>query len=97
MCFYPFSGRDRPSFRLSFFLLLQGFVLSCAFAHLVQLHQEIHYLSECAPLTHFCRALRLENLYRAGVEFYAGDLLFLFLGAIVTFFGAGLLLKRIQE
>jgi hypothetical protein len=37
------------------------------------------------------------NLYHAGPSFYSGDLVFLLVGAIVTFFGAALLLKRIQE
>ena len=38
-------------------------------------------LSECFPLTHFCRAFRLVNLYGAGPYFYASDLLFMLLGA----------------
>jgi hypothetical protein len=37
------------------------------------------------------------NLYRAGPAFYSGDLIFMLVGAIVTFLGAALLLKRIQE
>ena len=77
--------------------MLPVFVLSGAFAPLEQLPHPIRYLSECFPLTHFCRAFRLVNLYRAGPGFYSGDLVFLFVGAIVTFFGAALLLKRIQE
>ncbi len=92
-----FSRTQTQAIQLSVFFLLPVFVLSGAFAPLEQLPLAIRYLSECFPLTHFCRAFRLVNLYRAGVGFYAGDLLFLFLGAIVTFFGAGLLLKRIQE
>jgi hypothetical protein len=39
----------------------------------------------------------LVNLYRAGPSFYSGDLVFLLVGAIVTFFGAAVLLRRIQE
>ncbi len=92
-----FSRTQTQAIQLSVFFLLPVFVLSGAFAPLEQLPQAIRYLSECFPLTHFCRAFRLVNLYRAGFGFYAGDLVFLFLGAIVTFFGAGLLLKRIQE
>lgn len=92
-----FSRTQTQAIQLSVFFLLPVFVLSGAFAPLEQLPKAIRYLSECFPLTHFCRAFRLVNLYRAGFSFYAGDLLFLLIGAIVTFFGAALLLKRIQE
>ncbi len=92
-----FSRTQTQAIQLSVFFLLPVFVLSGAFAPLEQLPAVIRYLSEFFPLTHFCRAFRLVNLYRAGFSFYAGDLLFLLVGAIVTFFGAALLLKRIQE
>lgn len=92
-----FSRTQTQAIQLSVFFLLPVFVLSGAFAPLEQLPTAIRYLSECFPLTHFCRAFRLVNLYRAGVTFYSGDLIFLFLGAVVTFFGAAILLKRIQE
>ncbi|MBA3963893.1 MAG: ABC transporter permease [Chthoniobacterales bacterium] len=92
-----FSRTQTQAIQLSVFFLLPVFVLSGAFAPLEQLPQPIRYLAECFPLTHFCRAFRLVNLYRAGFMFYADDLLFLFVGAIATFFGAALLLKRIQE
>lgn len=92
-----FSRTQTQAIQLSVFFLLPVFVLSGAFAPLEQLPIAIRYLSEWFPLTHFCRAFRLVNLYRAGVSFYTGDLIVLFLGAVVTFFGAALLLKRIQE
>ncbi len=92
-----FSRTQTQAIQLSVFFLLPVFVLSGAFAPLEQLPQAIRYLSVCFPLTHFCRAFRLVNLYRADFAFYAGDLLFLLLGAVVTFFGAAVLLKRIQE
>ncbi len=92
-----FSRTQTQAIQLSVFFLLPVFILSGAFAPLEQLPLPIRYLSECFPLTHFCRAFRLVNLYRAGPGFYSGDLVFLFLGAIATFFGAALLLKRIQE
>ena len=92
-----FSRTQTQAIQLSVFFLLPVFVLSGAFAPLEQLPLAIRYLSECFPLTHFCRAFRLVNLYRAGPAFYCGDLIFLFVGAIVTFFGAARLLKRIQE
>jgi len=92
-----FSRTQTQAIQLSVFFLLPIFVLSGAFAPLERLPKAIGYLAECFPLTHFCRAFRLVNLYRAGPEFYGGDLLFLFLGAALTFFGAALLLKRIHE
>jgi ABC-2 type transport system permease protein len=92
-----FSRTQTQAIQLSVFFLLPVFVLSGAFAPLEQLPPAIRYLSEIFPLTHFCRAFRLVNLYRAGTAFYSGDLIFLLVGAIVTFFGAALLLKRIQE
>ncbi|MBA3649897.1 MAG: ABC transporter permease [Chthoniobacterales bacterium] len=92
-----FSRTQTQAIQLSVFFLLPIFVLSGAFAPLEQLPLAIRYLSELFPLTHFCRAFRLVNLYHAGPAFYGGDLLFMLVGAIVTFVGAALLLKRIQE
>ena len=92
-----FSRTQTQAIQLSVFFLLPIFVLSGAFAPLEQLPLAIRYLSELFPLTHFCRAFRLVNLYRAGPSFYSGDLVFLLVGAIVTFVGAAFLLKRIQE
>src|SRR4029077_20426675 len=56
--------------QFSVFFLLPVFVLSGAFAPLDQLPQVIQYISEIFPLTHFCRAFRLVNMYRAGPAFY---------------------------
>ena len=92
-----FSRTQTQAIQLSVFFLLPIFVLSGAFAPLEQLPPAIRYLSELFPLTHFCRAFRLVNLYRAGPSFYSGNLVFLLVGAIVTFVGAAFLLKRIQE
>ena len=92
-----FSHTQTQAIQLSVFFLLPIFVLSGAFAPLERLPFAIRILSECFPLTHFCRAFRLVNLYGAGPSFYVRDLLFMLAGAIVTFLGAALLLKRIQE
>jgi ABC-type multidrug transport system permease subunit len=92
-----FSRTQTQAIQLSVFFLLPVFVLSGALAPLEQLPRSIRYLSECFPLTHFCRAFRLVNLYRAAPSFLTGDLTFLFLGAVITFVGAAFLLKRIQE
>jgi drug efflux transport system permease protein len=91
------SRTQTQAIQISVFFLLPVFILSGAFAPLEQLPPAIRYLSECFPLTHFCRAFRFVNLYRAGPSFYSGDLIFLLVGAIVTFFGAAVLLRRVQE
>jgi len=72
-------------------------VLSGAFAPLEQLPQTIRYISELFPLTHFCRAFRLVNMYHAAPPVYLADLIVLFAGAIITFLGAAFLLKRIEQ
>jgi ABC-2 type transport system permease protein len=72
-------------------------VLSGAFAPLQQLPTAVRYISELFPLTHFCRAFRLVNMYRAGPDSYSGDLLVLLVGALITFAGAVFLLRRIEQ
>ena len=79
------------------FFLLPVFVLSGAFAPLDQLPASIRYIAEIFPLTHFCRAFRLVNMYHASASFYFVDLVVLLAGALVTFVGAAFLLKRIEE
>ena len=61
-----FSRTQTQAIQLSVFFLLPVFILSGAFAPLEQLPLAIRYLSEFFPLTHFCRAFRLVNLYHAG-------------------------------
>jgi ABC-2 type transport system permease protein len=92
-----FSRTQTQAIQFSVFFLLPVFVLSGAFAPLQQLPQGIRYISEIFPLTHFCRAFRLVNMYHAGASFYAADLVVLLAGAIITFVGAALLLRRIEE
>jgi ABC-type polysaccharide/polyol phosphate export permease len=72
-------------------------VLSGAFAPLEQLPKAIQYISELFPLTHFCRAFRLVNMYHASPQFYVGDLVVLLAGALITFLGASVLLKRVEQ
>jgi ABC-type multidrug transport system permease subunit len=91
------SHTQTQAIQFSVFFLLPVFVLSGAFAPLEQLPQPIRYISELFPLTHFCRAFRLVNLYRAGIEFYAVDLITLFAGVVITFVGAVYLLRRIEQ
>lgn len=92
-----FSRSQTQAIQFSVFFLLPVFVLSGAFAPLEQLPLAIRYVSEIFPLTHFCRAFRLVNLYRAAPSFYAGDMIVLFLGALITFLGASFLLRRIEQ
>src|SRR6266853_2122018 len=92
-----FSHTQTQAIQFSVFFLLPVFVLSGAFAPLEQLPKAIQYLSEVFPLTHFCRAFRLVNMYHAGAGFYLVDLIVLFAGALVTFIGAAFLLRRIEE
>jgi ABC-2 type transport system permease protein len=92
-----FSRSQTQAIQFSVFFLLPVFVLSGAFAPLEQLPPYIRYVSEVFPLTHFCRAFRRVNMYHAGFQFYAADLLVLLAGVIVTFVGAALLLRRIEE
>jgi ABC-2 type transport system permease protein len=91
------SRTQTQAIQFSVFFLLPVFVLSGAFAPLEQLPSAIRYASEIFPLTHFCRAFRLVNMYHAGAQFYFVDLIVLLLGALVTFAGASFLLRRIEE
>jgi ABC-2 type transport system permease protein len=92
-----FSRTQTQAIQFSVFFLLPVFVLSGAFAPLEQLPQAVRYISELFPLTHFCRAFRLVNMYHASVAFYVVDLVVLFGGAVVTFIGAALLLQRSEQ
>ncbi len=92
-----FSRTQTQAIQFSVFFLLPVFVLSGAFAPLEQLPKAIQYVSELFPLTHFCRAFRLVNMYHAGAQFYVGDLIVLLAGALITFLGASFLLKRIEQ
>jgi ABC-2 type transport system permease protein len=92
-----FSRTQTQAIQFSVFFLLPVFVLSGAFAPLEQLPTGIRYVSELFPLTHFCRAFRLVNMYDAGAQFYVADLLVLLAGAVITFVGAVFLLKRIEQ
>ena len=91
------SKTQTQAIQFSVFFLLPVFVLSGAFAPLEQLPKAIRYTSELFPLTHFCRAFRLVNLYRAAPQFYAADLAMLFAGVVITFLGAIYLLRRVEQ
>lgn len=92
-----FSHTQTQAIQFSVFFLLPVFVLSGAFAPLEQLPKAVRYISELFPLTHFCRAFRLVNMYHAAPNFYVADLVVLLAGAFITFLGAAFLLKRIEQ
>lgn len=92
-----FSHTQTQAIQFSVFFLLPVFVLSGAFAPLEQLPKAVRYISELFPLTHFCRAFRLVNMYHAAPHFYVADLVVLLAGAFITFLGAAFLLKRIEQ
>src|SRR6476646_3844390 len=77
------SRTQTQAIQFSVFFLLPVFVLSGAFAPLEQLPQAIRYISEIFPLTHFCRAFRLVNLYHAGPSYYGPSLIVLCIGTLV--------------
>jgi ABC-type multidrug transport system permease subunit len=91
------SKTQTQAIQFSVFFLLPVFILSGAFAPLERLPKAIGYASELFPLTHFCRAFRLVNLYHASPSFYAPDLIIMLAGAVVTFVGAAFLLQRIEQ
>jgi len=92
-----FSRTQTQAIQFSVFFLLPVFVLSGAFAPLEHLPRVIRWISEIFPLTHFCRAFRLVNLYRATPQYYAEDLIVLTAGVVITFVGAIILLTRTEE
>src|SRR6185503_21065198 len=92
-----FSKTQTQAIQFSVFFLLPVFVLSGAFAPLDRLPALIRYFAELFPLTHFCRAFRLVNMYGAGLQFYVNDLVILLAGAVITFLGAAFLLRRIEQ
>jgi ABC-2 type transport system permease protein len=91
------SRTQTQAIQFSVFFLLPVFVLSGAFAPLEQLPLAIRYISELFPLTHFCRAFRLVNLYGASIQYYAADLVTLLAGVVITFVGAVYLLRRVEQ
>ena len=92
-----FCQTQSQAIQFAVFYLLPVFPLSGAFAPLDQLPDSIQLLAQAFPLTHFCHAFRLVSLCQAGPAAVASDLVFLFVGAVVTCLGAAFLLKRIQD
>jgi ABC-2 type transport system permease protein len=89
-----FCNTQTQAIQFAVFYLLPVFPLSGAFASLDALPENIRFVAQTFPLTHFCHAFRLINMQNAGIGYIAGDLVFLTLAAVVTCAGAGLLLRR---
>jgi len=92
-----FCNTQTQAIQIAVFFLLPVFPLSGAFAPLDHLPDAIQYISQTFPLTHFCHAFRLINLYDADFSFIVRDLCILSLGALVTCAGAAGLLSRAQD
>ncbi|HSI11942.1 MAG TPA: ABC transporter permease [Chthoniobacter sp.] len=92
-----FCQTQTQAIQFAVFYLFPVFPLSGAFAPLDQLPPAIRTLAQAFPLTHFCHAFRMVSLGQLGISAVVGDLVFLAAGAIVTCFGAALLLRRIQD
>src|ERR1700741_150256 len=92
-----FSKTQTQAIQFSVFLLLPIMLLSGAFAPLSQLPGSIRIFSELFPLTHFCRAFRSVNMYRADFGFIATDLIALAVGAVITCIGAAYLLRTADD
>ena len=91
------SKTQTQAIQFSVFLLLPIMLLSGAFSALRQLPFSVRIFSELFPLTHFCRAFRSVNLYRAHWDFIAADLVALAIGALVTCVAAAYLLREAEE
>ena len=91
-----FCQTQTQAIQFAVFYLFPVFPLSGAFAPLDQLPASIQKLAQAFPLTHFCHAFRMVSLGQQGMSSIVGDLVFLAIGAVVTCFGAALLLRRIS-
>ncbi len=89
-----FCHTQTQAIQFAVFYLLPVFPLSGAFAPIERLPEGVRTIAELFPLTHFCDAFRMASLRNAEFSFFAGDLLFLGIGAIVTCGGAAWLLNR---
>ncbi len=92
-----FSKTQTQAIQFSLFVLLPIFLLSGAFAPLDQLPRTVQLFAQLFPLTHFCRAFRLTNLYNAPISFIVVDLVFLTFGALATGAAAAFLLRSADD
>jgi len=92
-----FCETQTQAIQFAVFYLLPVFPLSGAFAPLNQLPENIRWISQLFPLTHFCHAFRMINLNNAPFSYIVHDLLLLTAGVLLTCGGAALLLRRTQQ
>jgi ABC-2 type transport system permease protein len=81
--------------QLSMFLLLPILILSGAFAPLSQLPRPVQVLSSVFPLTHYCHAFRLIDIYDAPPSLIFGDLAILLAGGVILLAASAQLLRRL--
>jgi ABC-2 type transport system permease protein len=89
-----FCHTQTQAIQFAVFYLLPVFPLSGAFAPIERLPDSVRLVSDIFPLTHFCEAFRMVNLRNAEFSFFAGDLVFLAVGAVLTCGGAAWILSR---
>ena len=89
-----FCHTQTQAIQFAVFYLLPVFPLSGAFAPIYRLPAGVRLVSDLFPLTHFCEAFRMASLRNADLSYFAGDLLFLAIGAILTCGGAAWILSR---
>jgi ABC-2 type transport system permease protein len=92
-----FCRTQAQAIQFAVFYLLPVFPLSGAFAPLNQLPDEVQWIAQTFPLTHFCHAFRMVSLGQLGFSWIVGDLAFLLFGAILTCACAALLLSRVRD
>jgi ABC-2 type transport system permease protein len=91
------SRTQTQAIQLSIFFLLPMLLLSGAFSPLELLPGVVQAFAQLFPLTHFCHAFRLVNLYDAHFRFILVDLLCLAVGALLTCGGAAYLLRSADD
>lgn len=80
--------------QFSVFLLLPIMILSGAFGPVSQLPPGVQVLSSIFPLTHYCHAFRLINIYHGGFPLVARDFAILLFGFLLLLVASTLLLRR---
>lgn len=91
------SKTQTQAIQFSLFVLLPVLLLSGAFTPLDALPDTVRLFAQLFPLTHFCHAFRLVNMYNAGGSFIVVDLVFLAAGAMLTCAAAAYLLRSADE
>jgi ABC-2 type transport system permease protein len=80
--------------QFSVFLLMPIMILSGAFGPLSQLPPGVQVFSQIFPLTHYCHAFRLINIYRGGWSLVTEDFAILLGGFVLLLVASTLLLRR---